>query len=337
MLGTEPRKTTGQRYRVATEGFSSLYDYWRRQESQLDWQCLFVLPPWLKIWWQSFGTNAEQYLCSVKEGNSLIGISPLMLTDKTAYILGSPDVCDYADFVIQPGKEHLFFNTMLDDLVKKGIHELNLGPLRPDSATFMHLLKISEQRKYQVINEEEDVSAELELPPTWDAYLGRLKGKQRHEVRRKLRRLKESGTISYQTFENKRALEEGLDLFLHFFRKSREDKDIFMTSARESFFRSLTKAMAAEGLLRIGLLNLDSRPVAAILYFDYRDIVYLYNSGYDPEYRHLNVGLISKVMCIKESIQRGKKRFDFLKGAEAYKYRLGGKEIPLYRSRIALS
>ncbi len=95
--------------------------------------------------------------------------------------------------------------------------------------------------------------------------------------------------------------------------------------------------MAAEGLLRIGLLNLDSRPVAAILYFDYRDIVYLYNSGYDPEYRHLNVGLISKVMCIKESIQRGKKRFDFLKGAEAYKYRLGGKEIPLYRSRIALS
>ena len=31
MLGTEPRKTTGQRYRVATEGFSSLYDYWRRQ------------------------------------------------------------------------------------------------------------------------------------------------------------------------------------------------------------------------------------------------------------------------------------------------------------------
>jgi len=47
--------------------------------------------------------------------------------------------------------------------------------------------------------------------------------------------------------------------------------------------------------------------------------------------------LISKVMCIKESIQRGKKRFDFLKGAEAYKYRLGGKEIPLYRSRIVLS
>ena len=51
-----------------------------------------------------------------------------MLAYKTAYILGSPDVCDYADFVIQPGKEHLFFNTMLDDLVKKGIHELNLGP-----------------------------------------------------------------------------------------------------------------------------------------------------------------------------------------------------------------
>jgi CelD/BcsL family acetyltransferase involved in cellulose biosynthesis len=291
----------------------------------------------LKIWWQSFGTKAEKYLCSVKEGSSLIGISPLMLADKTAYILGSPDICDYVDFVIQPGKEYSFFNKILDDLVKKGVRELNLGPLRPDSTAFMHLLKISKQRKHHVTNEKEDVSVEFELPSTWNEYLGRLKGKQRHEVRRKLRRLHETGTISYQTFDNKIALEEQLDLFLHFFKESRDDKNIFMTSDREAFFRSLTKAMAAEGLLRIGVLKLNSRPVAAVLCFNYRDILYLYNSGYDPAYRHLSVGLISKVLCIKESIKRGKKRFDFLKGAEAYKFRMGGKEIPLYRSRIVLA
>lgn len=337
MLGAEPQNMISERYQVATEEFNSLYHYWRRQECQLDWQCLFVLPPWLKIWWQVFGTNVEKYLRSVKEGNSLIGISPLMLTGKTAYILGSPDICDYADFVIQPGKEHFFFNNMIDDLVKKGIHELNLGPLRPDSLTFMHLLKISEQRKYRVINEKEDVSVEFELPSSWNEYLGRLNGKQRHEVRRKLRRLHEAGPVSYQTFENKRALEERLDLFLHFFKESRDDKNIFMTSDREIFFRSLTKAMAAEGLLRIGILKLNSKHVAAVLCFDYRNIIYLYNSGYDPEYRHLSVGLISKLLCIKDSIKKGKKRFDFLKGAEVYKSRIGGKEIPLYRARIILA
>ncbi len=337
MLDTEPREMIDKLNRVTIEEFSSLYHYWRRREFQLDWRCLFVLPPWLKIWWQTFGTKAEKYLCSVKEDNSLIGISPLMLNDKTAYILGSPDTCDYADFIIQPGKEDSFFNKILDDLVKKGIHDLNLGPLRPDSATYRHLLKISKQRKFQVIIEKDDVSVEFELPSTWDEYLGGLTGKQRHEVRRKLRRLHESGTISYQTFENKRDLYERLDLFLEFFKKSRDDKNIFMTSEREAFFRSLTKAMAAEGLMKIGMLNLNSKPVAAVLYFDYRNIIYLYNSGYDPEYRHLSVGLISKVLCIKDSIKKGKKRFDFLKGAEVYKSRIGGKEIPLYRSRIILA
>jgi CelD/BcsL family acetyltransferase involved in cellulose biosynthesis len=50
----------------------------------------------------------------------------------------------------------------------------------------------------------------------------------------------------------------------------------------------------------------------------------------------LSVGLLSKVLCIKDSIERGKKRFDFLKGREAYKYRLGGREVPIYNCQIVL-
>jgi CelD/BcsL family acetyltransferase involved in cellulose biosynthesis len=48
------------------------------------------------------------------------------------------------------------------------------------------------------------------------------------------------------------------------------------------------------------------------------------------------VGLLCKVLCIKESIQEGKKRFDFLKGAETYKYHLGGGEVPLYSCQITI-
>jgi len=62
--------------------------------------------------------------------------------------------------------------------------------------------------------------------------------------------------------------------------------------------------------------------------------VYLYNSAYDPEYSYLSVGILSKALYIKDSIQRGKKRFDFLKGSEHYKYHLGGREVPLYNCQI---
>ena len=46
--------------------------------------------------------------------------------------------------------------------------------------------------------------------------------------------------------------------------------------------------------------------------------------------------MISKVLCIKDSIEQKKDRFDFLRGAEVYKYRLGGTEIPLHECRISI-
>jgi hypothetical protein len=64
--------------------------------------------------------------------------------------------------------------------------------------------------------------------------------------------------------------------------------------------------------------------------------VYLYNSGYDPTHSYLSVGLLSKVLSLKDSIDAGRNTCDFLKGAEEYKYRLGGREIPIYSCHIAL-
>jgi len=102
----------------------------------------------------------------------------------------------------------------------------------------------------------------------------------------------------------------------------------------ESFFRSIASAMSQQKLLRLNILELDNKPVAATMCFDYKDTIYLYNSGYEPDYGWLSVGVISKALCIKDSIERHKKRFDFLKGAEAYKFHLGGQELPLYRCSL---
>jgi len=94
--------------------------------------------------------------------------------------------------------------------------------------------------------------------------------------------------------------------------------------------------MAEAGLLRMCILEIDRTPAAMVMCFDYDNCVYLYNSGYNPEYRSLSAGLLSKALCIKESIQNGRERFDFLKGDETYKYRLGGTEVPLYRCQITM-
>lgn len=323
-------------YVITEESFTSLNSYWREPKYNLRWDSIFVLPSWLQVWWQAFGSGAELYLRAVRQGEKIVGIAPLLVRDKTAYVIGHTDACDYLDFIVTPGREGDFFAVLLDDLVQKGINHLDLRPLRPDSTVFTSLTAIARDRKYDVLCNPEDVSVELDLPSTWDEYLAILDRKQRHEVRRKLRRLEAAGNVDYHVVEDSAAVHDAMDTFLKLFSESREDKATFMTARMESFFRSLADSMAGAGLLKVGILELDTLPVAMVMCFDYNNCVYLYNSGYDPQYRALSAGLLCKVFHIKDSIQRGRKRFDFLKGGEPYKYHLGGRDIPLHSCRITI-
>jgi CelD/BcsL family acetyltransferase involved in cellulose biosynthesis len=200
----------------------------------------------------------------------------------------------------------------------------------------LSLLPVARQSGAEIICEPDEVSLEKDLPANWEEYLQTLDTKQRHELRRKLRRLEEEGKITYRLVTDTTSVPAFLEIFLKMFVESREDKADFLTPQAEGFFRDLTATMSEFGFLRGGILELDSRPMAAVLAFDYKDTVYLYNSGFDPTQSQLSVGILSKALLIKDSIARGKKKFDFLKGAERYKYHLGGKEVQLQKCRIAL-
>ncbi|MFC2041776.1 GNAT family N-acetyltransferase, partial [Chloroflexota bacterium] len=152
--------------------------------------------------------------------------------------------------------------------------------LRPDSTVLTHLVPVAQERNYQVTRQPEDVSFELDLPATWEEYLATLTKKQRHEVRRKLRRLWEAGNIEHRCFEAGQKPGDVMDTFLKLFSLSqRQEKAGFMTARMESFFRSLAGAMAELGLLRFGVVELGKLPVAMTMGFDYQDSHYLYNSG----------------------------------------------------------
>jgi CelD/BcsL family acetyltransferase involved in cellulose biosynthesis len=96
-------------------------------------------------------------------------------------------------------------------------------------------------------------------------------------------------------------------------------------------------SLAKEGNIRLSFLDVEGIRVASTIYFDYEHEFYLYNSGYNPEYASFSVGLMLKVFCLRDGIVEGKKRFDFLRGAEPYKYDLGGHDIPISRCVIIRS
>jgi CelD/BcsL family acetyltransferase involved in cellulose biosynthesis len=324
-------------YTIIEDNLTSLKTYLEDSQQNLCWASVYVLPDWMEVWWQVFGSEAELLVRTVREGEKIIGIAPLMVKNDRAYLIGDTDVCDYHDFIITPGREGEFYPLILDDLKKNGIRHLDLKHLRPDSTVLTSLIDLAEKRHYPVVSTQDDLSLEIDLPPFWDEYLAALGSKQRHEVRRKLRRLSEEGKVEYRFIGDKAAVSVTMERFFRMFTESRKDKAAFLTEKMKSFFVLLAEAMARKGLLKLGTLVLNEQPLAEIMCFDYNRCIYLYNSGYDPNYTSLSAGLICKVLAIKAGIEQGYKRFDFLKGAETYKYHLGGKEVPLYRCQITLN
>ncbi len=323
-------------YTVKKETFDSIHAFWLDPQYPLNWDCLFVLPGWLKAWWDTFGSEQMPYLCSVWHRNELIGIAPFMIQAESACFMGDADVCDYMDVIIRPGRGIEFFEALGQHLKQQGVSQLDLGAMRAESAALTDISAVAKRLNYNVFCEPEDVSMELELPSTWDAFLKGLTGKERHEIRRKLRRLSEAAHINFRVIESKTEVSRQIDTFFELFKLNRSDKSKFMTDQMASFFRSLAAALAEERILKLFFLDLDDTPAAAVICFDYNSTVYLYNNGYDDRYRSLSIGLLGKVFTIRDSIERGKIKYDFLKGTEVYKKRLGGKPIQLFRCRVEL-
>lgn len=321
---------------VTSLTFESLEKLYDNQSNGLNWNCVFVLPCWLRSWMAVFGKKDNQLILAVSSEGRLLGVAPLIRNGANAGFMGGENICDYQDMIINPGREDLFFSILLPHLKKTGIKKLTLGALKPDSAILGHLNGAESIGGYPVSYEEAGKLFEMDLPETWNDYLNGLKGKQRHEVRRKLRRLEEAGAISYRVIKDQPRIMEAYSDFLSLFQASRRDKAEFLTDQMKSFFNHMVHNLSGNNLIKIGILTINGIKAAATLCFEYRDAILLYNNGYDPGFAHLSVGAVSKVLDIKDSISNEVPRYSFLKGDEIYKQRLGGIGIPLKRIKIDL-
>ena len=309
---------------------------WLQTRSLLPWGCLFVTPIWLETVVRHLGAVGEPLILSVTRDQAVVGIFPLCTNGQIAFFLGIPDVCDYQDVILArehaaPALEHA-----LAYLSKMGIDRLDLQTLRPDAVIHKALEAIEGSGRASISRQPADVTYEAGLPGKWDDYLMKLSGKQRHEVRRKLRRLEAHGAYNFRLADPGQDLERSVAQFLRLFHLNRKDKSQFMDDTMGEYFRALITRLARHELLRLYFLDVADQPAAAVLCFDYLGTRYLYNSGYDAAYQDLSVGILSKVLSIRAGIENGCRTYDFLKGAEVYKKRIGGQELPLFRYQVAI-
>ncbi len=325
-------------------GFWALKPEWNALLRRSCCDTPFLTWQWQSTWWKHLG-EGSLVLLGFRGGNDgrLVGIAPLFhcQTDDglwVLYLVGCRDVSDYLDLIIERGQEEMVYTALLDylDSEAPAWDLVDLCNIPQDSLTFVRLRELAEARGYQTLIEVEDVCPVISLPSGWDDYLMMLDKKQRHEVRRKLRKADAEADTRFIIVGSEHDLQAEMQAFIELHQKSAPEKDEFMDPRMQAFFFDVAQVLQAEGWLQLAFVEMDGQKAASLLNFDYDDAILVYNSGYDPlQFRHLSPGIIVTARCIEHAIALGRSKFDFLRGDEVYKYRFGAQDTQVWRLLVS--
>jgi CelD/BcsL family acetyltransferase involved in cellulose biosynthesis len=325
-------------------GFWALRPEWNDLVHRGCCDTVFLTWEWQSTWWKHLGEGNLLLLgFRAEKDGRLIGIAPLFCTqtDDRKSILnlnGCRDVSDYLDLIIEVGQEDAVYRALLDYLEKDAPawDLVDLCNIPQNSLTFVRLSELAKARGYQTLIEIEDVCPIIELPPSWDDYLMMLDKKQRHEVRRKLRKADREAETRFLIIGPEHNLQAEMQDFVELHQRSTPEKDEFMDPQMQRFFFEVAEVLQAKGWLQLAFVIMDGQKAASLLNFDYGDTILVYNSGYDPmQFRQLSPGIIVTARCIEHAISLGRSKFDFLRGDEVYKYRFGAQDTEVRRLLIA--
>lgn len=333
-----------------TTGFDVLAGEWNALLHHSDTDTIFLTHEWQRAWWRFFSPDRELVLLTLREDEKLVGIAPfyrqkLENGQTVIQLIGGPgpdnkDICDYLDIIALPDyRGHIyqavfaFLMTELTDWDEIDLHCI------PETSPYQALHQAARQQGLTVERRPEDVCPIIPLPSTWDDYLGMLDKKQRHELRRKIRRAEREAKVDWYVTCDPKYLSEDMEVFFHLHRVSSPDKEDFVSDpAVQAFFHEVGRLLLTQGSLELSFLLTNGERAATMFCFEYNNRTLVYNSGYDPQsFRHLSPGIVLLGYHIQDSITKGRTEFDFLRGDEVYKYRFGGQNLEVYQVSIRRS
>ncbi len=292
---------------------------------------IFMTPEYQSVWWQTLG-RGELHLISVRsDAGELVGLAPLFVHNHMYSFIGCKDVSDYLDFIVHKDHEELVYQAILYELKSIKIATFSLCSIPESSPTLVHLPKmLSGQVELSIA--QQAVCPQILLPNTWDSYLNNLDRKQRQEIKRKWKKIEATEDVRYYCISEEQPTTQAAPLFIELHQQSSETKRDFWDPHHQAFFEQLLPMLARHGWLKLFFLSIKRhpKPIAAMLLFDYGGHYDLYNSGYNPDFSSLSPGQVLTAYTIKDAIENDRSLYDFLRGDELYKFRLGGIPKPIF-------
>ncbi len=266
-----------------------------------------------KTWFNIFGENSNLKIFSDNKNF----IAPMYFQKNVAYFCGGQDLFDYHDLISNQkvNKESIkqLFNEILENV--------NLIELKSIvSGSKLHKFASEIEKEYEINYINEDVCPIISLPDTFENYLLQLSKKNRHEIRRKIRKFENN--LEFEIIETDESnVDEHLLEFLRLMKLNPEKRN-FLNQSRIEFMSKIIKYAILSNIGNLTFIKIENEMVATSFEFKNNDKLFVYNSGYNDNYSEYSVGLLNHIYNIKNKISEYK-FIDFLRGPEEYKYRIG--------------
>ena len=305
----------------------------------------FLRHEYLSAWWKTRGggewPQARLLLLSAREGDNLLGIAPLFLSKHENQIalmlLGSIEISDYLDLLVRPEDHPRFLSALLDTLASypaENWSRLDWYNLPETSPTLNALKTEAAARGWTHHQEIYQPTPSIPLPGDFDEYLAGIEKKQRHEIRRKMRRAQsDERDVRWYIVENESKLDAEIDDFLALMANDQQ-KEGFLTEVMRTQMRTSVHAAFKAGWLQLAFMEVDGKKAAGYLNFDYGNRIWVYNSGLDFDFRDLSPGWVLLGYLLQWANENGRTEFDFMRGDEDYKYKFGGQNQHVMRVTI---
>lgn len=324
---------------VGDSAFSQLAGEWDLLAGRGMTDTPFQTLAYQRAWWTHLRPDGATLLTvsTRDEDGQLLGIGCFFLADDCLHFNGCIEETDYLDLIAPAERAADVWRATWDCLINMDSPAwrcLDLCNVPAASPTRALLPALAREATFQFSESVIEVCPVITLPATFDAYLETLDSKQRRELSRKLRRA-EAADVVTTAVDPAADIDREVDSFLELLQKSTFEKRDWLNDGRRALFHEVAHAAQAAGTLQLMFTAIEDRRAAALFNFDYKDRIWVYNSGLDPAaFAALSPGQVLTASAIEHAIQLGRREFDFLRGSEEYKYRFGAQDSQIYRLHV---
>ncbi len=325
--------------------FNEIKQLWEELAEKSRHVTIFQTWDWLWEWWKAYGSGRELFILLVWDREKIIGIAPLFISSLYAglpvKIIGLMGLgpSDYLDFIYSPGREEQFLTSLFDYLfgTKQNWHLIDFQQIPLSSPALEFLRKQPLNKGIWIDTIVQDYCLKVNLPASWSDFKKNLSKKMRWNIEYSTRRINRTYNANMKDIDGRQSLEKSLNVFMSLHQKRwfrKYQPGLFIQPRFKKFHRAVSSTLYQDGQLVLYNLELNKKIAASLYGFKYKKIFYYYLGGFDPSLSRLSPGTVLVAHVIRELIKEEYEYFDFLRGAEAYKYRWGARPKENWRILI---